>query len=65
MPLPQCRRERGFRMVWWALEQRRDWRKKMGAWGRAEGQAAILTAMIDSARAEGDLALEERVERNA
>ena len=58
-------RERGVRMVWWALEQRREWREKMRAEGRAEGQAAILTAMIDSARAEGDHALEERVERIA
>ena len=48
-------------MVWWAFEQRHKWREKM----RAEGQAAILTAMIGSARAEGDHALEERVERIA
>ena len=53
-------------MAWWALEQKRDWREKVRAEGRAESPPLrSLTTMIDSARAEGNHALEERVERIA
>ena len=53
--------ERGVRMIFWALDQRRQWREK---W-RAEAQAELLAAIRADARASDDPEFEERVERIA
>ena len=53
--------ERGVRMVFWALEERR----KMIAARKAEGQAELIAEMLADAKAEGDEEYAKRLEREA
>ena len=53
--------ERGVRMVFWALEER----KKMIASRKAEGRAELIAEMLADANAEGDEEYAMRLEREA
>lgn len=61
--------ERGVRMIFWALDERRKWREKWRAEaqaeGRAEGQTELLTAALTAARAEGNQEAEDLLKRLA
>ena len=45
--------ERGVRLMFWALDERRKWRAKMRAEARAEGLAEGLTEGLAEGRAKG------------
>jgi hypothetical protein len=61
--------ERGVRVMFWALDERRKWRAKWRAEaqaeGRAEGRAEAFTALLEVGRAEGNRDLEELIARIA
>ena len=69
--------ERGVRLVFWALDERRKWREKWRAQaqaegraqgiavGRDEGRAEALTALLEVGRAQGNRDLEELIARVA
>ena len=73
--------ERGVRVMFWALDERRKWRAKWRAEaraeghsegraeghseGRAEGQTEALTALLEVGRTEGNRDLQELIARVA
>lgn len=73
--------ERGVKVMFWALDERRKWRDKWRAEaqeegrvegraegrveGRVEGSAEALTALLEAGRAEGNHDLEELISRIA
>ena len=57
--------ERGARLMFWALDERRKWRAEAQAQGRAEGRAEALTALLEVGRTEGNRDLQELIARVA
>ena len=61
--------ERGVRIVFWALDQRRKWREKWRAdaeaEGRAKGRAELLAELVAAGREQGNLEIAAFVERVA
>ena len=57
--------ERGVRVMFWALDERRKWRAKWRAEAQVEGRAEAFTALLEVGRAEGNRDLEELIARIA
>lgn len=57
--------ERGVRVMFWALDQRRQWRERWRQEARAEGRATGLAEGRDQGRAEERAAMKSHLERVA
>ena len=57
--------ERGVRVVFWALDQRRKWRERWRAEAQAEGRAKLLAELVAAGQEQGNEEIAAFVERVA